>query len=198
MASKPSQASKVKRRGRNRRDEFSTAYGDLKESTKETKRAKGKRGLNGIFNEIEYADALGVLKDYYLSKTEKKKPNSWQNDGDGIYLHYRRELIWYHIRCGYSKALIEQQLSETFGINMATARLWYKDALQSAIEDPENGKRETKQIILEQNNIILQKCLSNGDYKNALTALNQMAKMVGIYEPEQIQVAETIKFKFGE
>lgn len=197
MASKPSQANKVKRRGRNRKDEFSTAYGNLKESTKEIKKHKGKRGLNGIFNEIEYADALGVLKNYYL-REDKVKPISWENDGDGLYLHYRRELIWYHIRCGYSKALIEQQLSETFGIKMCTAKLWYKDALQSAITDPENGKRETKQIILEQNNIILQKCLANGDYKNALTALNQMAKMVGIYEPEQIAVAETIKFKFGE
>jgi hypothetical protein len=198
MASKVSQATKVKRRGRNRQDEYSTAYGDLKESTKEAKKAKGKRGLNGIFNEIEYEDALGALKNYYLNKEVRKTPNSWENDCDGLYLHYRRELIWYHIRCGYSKALIEQQLSETFGIALCTAKNWYKDALESAITDPENGKRETKQIILEQNNIILQQCLSRGDYKNALTALNQMAKMVGIYEPEQIQVAETIKFKFGE
>ena len=72
------------------------------------------------------------------------------------------------------------------------------DALQSAITDPENGKRETKEIIMEQNNMILQQCLSKGDYKNALTALNQMAKLTGIYEPEEVKVAETIKFKFGE
>lgn len=193
------QAQKVKRRGRNRRDEYCIAKTTTSpDEIKEKKKAKGKRGLNGIFNEIEYEDALGVLKNYYLNKEDRKAPNSWQNDGNGIYLHYRRELIWYHIRCGYSKKLIEQMLQETFKINYATAKQWYKDALESAITDPENGKRETKQIILEQNNMILQQCLSKGDYKNALTALNQMAKMVGIYEPEQVAVAETIKFKFGE
>ena len=192
-----SQAEKVKKRGRNRKEEYAVVTGADKEYNK-AKGAKGKRGLNGIFNEIEYEDALGALKNYIGSCNGNLKTLSWQTDSYGIYLHYRRELIWYHIRCGYSRKVIQQQLIETFGISLSCAKTWYLDALQSAITDPENGKRETKEIIMEQNNMILQKCLSNGDYKNALTALNQMAKLTGIYEPEEVKVAETIKFKFGE
>ena len=193
-----SQAEKVKNRGRNRRDEYCLAKTSKSpDEIKEKKKAKGKRGLNGIFNEIEYEDALGALKNYYSGRSDSKLL-SWQTDCDGLYLHYRRELIWYHIRCGYSRKVIQQQLMETFGVSQSTAKTWYLDALQSAITDPENGKRETKEIIMEQNNMILQKCLSIGDYKNALTALNQMAKLTGIYEPEEVSVAETIKFKFGE
>lgn len=193
-----SQTSKVKRRGRNRRDEYCLANTSKSpDEIKEKKKAKGKRGLNGIFNEIEYEDALGALKNYYSSRCDSKLL-SWQTDCDGLYLHYRRELIWYHIRCGYSRKVIQQQLMQTFGISQSTSKTWYLDALQSAITDPENGKRETKEIIMEQNNMILQQCLSKGDYKNALTALNQMAKLTGIYEPEEVKVAETIKFKFGE
>lgn len=191
-----SQAEKVKKRGRNRKEEYAVVTGADKEYNK-AKGAKGKRGLNGIFNEIEYEDALGALKNYYSGRSDSKML-SWQTDYDGLYLHYRRELIWYHIRCGYSRKVIQQQLMQTFGISQSTSKTWYLDALQSAITDPENGKRETKEIIMEQNNMILQKCLSNGDYKNALTALNQMAKLTGIYEPEEVKVAETIKFKFGE
>lgn len=191
-----SQAEKVKKRGRNRKEEYAVVTGADKEYNK-AKGAKGKRGLNGIFNEIEYEDALGALKNYYSGRSDSKQL-SWQTDYDGLYLHYRRELIWYHIRCGYSRKVIQQQLMQTFGISQSTSKTWYLDALQSAITDPENGKRETKEIIMEQNNMILQKCLSNGDYKNALTALNQMAKLTGIYEPEEVKVAETIKFKFGE
>lgn len=193
-----SQAQKVKNRGRNRRDEYCLAKTTTSsDEIKEKKKAKGKRGLNGIFNEIEYADALGALKIYYNSKENTKQIN-WQTDFDGLYLHYRRELIWYHIRCGYSRKVIQQQLMQTFGISQSTSKTWYLDAIQSAITDPENGKRETREIILEQNNMILQKCLENGNYKDALTALNQLAKLTGVYEPEEIAVAETIKFKFGE
>lgn len=193
-----SQAQKVKNRGRNRRDEHKLATDTTSsDEIKEKKKAKGKRGLNGIFNEIEYADALGALKIYFNSKENSKQLN-WQTDFDGLYLHYRRELIWYHIRCGYSRKVIQQQLMETFGITISSAKNWYLDAIQSAITDPENGKRETREIILEQNNMILQKCLENGNYKDALTALNQLAKLTGVYEPEEIAVAETIKFKFGE
>lgn len=192
------QAQKVKGRGRNRRDEHCIAKtSNASEEIKEKKKAKGKRGLNGIFNEIEYADALGALKIYFNSKENSRQLN-WQTDFDGMYLHYRRELIWYHIRCGYSRKVIQQQLMKTFGITQSSAKNWYLDAIQSAITDPENGKRETREIILEQNNMILQKCLENGNYKDALTALNQLAKLTGVYEPEEIAVAETIKFKFGE
>lgn len=158
---------------------------------------KKQRGIKSILKEVDYQNALALVKDFYLNCPDLKHIN-WETACNGIYLDYRRELIWYQIRCGCSKRVIYQMLQETFGICKQSCRTWYRDAIEAAITDRETNKDEVKEIVIEQHNMILRKCLEDGNYRDALSALNQLNKITGIYEPEEVKVEDVIRFKFGE
>lgn len=114
-------------------------------------------------------------------------------------LNLRRMVIIDFIRQNLSKRRVKEELKERWGICDRTFEHWYKDALDSIIEDNQDLIRTAREQIIMRLEGVAESCFNSGDMNGSLKALDQLSKIFGLYsEKKEIDVKnEAIKFEFN-
>lgn len=155
-----------------------------------------------INKEVEFhlydADTIDAIIKNKIANVKVSRANAkkWSENE----LNIRRMVIFDLIRQNLSKRRVKEELKERWGIADRTFEEWYKDAIESIIEDNKDLIRTAREQIIMRLEGVAEASFNNGDMSNSLKAIDQLSKIFGLYtEKKEINVkGDTIKFDFGE
>lgn len=158
---------------------------------------KDKENTEEVQFRLYDADTIDTIIKNKLESVKKNvsKTKMWSE----AELDLRRMVIIDLIRQNLSKRRVKEELKERWGICDRTFANWYKDALDSIIEDNQDLINNAREEIIMRLEGVAETCYNNGDMSGSLKALDQLSKIFGLYtEKREVEVKnDIIKFDFN-
>lgn len=112
------------------------------------------------------------------------------------YVRLKQVQDW--ISTGYSTRMLNRLIETTFGLTSASSR---HDLIKKAIDDlyNEHDKEYLRKTNAEKLDAIVQEAMEAGKYRDAVSAIDAMNKLAGLYtEKHEHKFENDITIKFGE
>lgn len=151
-----------------------------------------------LYTEWDDNTIINFLKDTAVRhnpRTVKNSKPKWTEEEKTI----RRWFILDLFRRGQSKIKINHLLQTSLEISYSTANKYIKDALEYLTESNEETIENMRNTARERLEGIIQTCVETHRMKEAISALDQLNKINGLYvQNVEVKADTTMTFNFGE
>lgn len=151
-----------------------------------------------LYTEWDDETIINFLKEVVVShhpRTCKNTKSKWTDEEVTI----RRWFILELFRRGMSKIKINHFLQTALNISYDTAKKYINDVLKYLTETNEETIENMRNTARERLEGIIQSCVERGRMKEAISALDQLNKINGLYvQNVEVKADTTMTFNFGE
>lgn len=148
------------------------------------------------FRYLEDDEIDAIITSRIHSTARRGGKGEWTEDE----VMLRNSVVLDYLGKGVSRNETRKILMKRWDVSDATARRYIKDALEELVADYDEFSQYTREQHLQRLEEILEDAMFHSDRKSALSALDQMGKINGLFvDKKDVKVSadETISFEFN-